>query len=87
MARTDKQELTHAAGIIREWDPAGTVVELEHTFFILNDIDRGSYADQWQLVRDALNENSDLSNAAIRANLSRKNLARQGYWWWNPSEW
>lgn len=87
MARTDKQQLSHAAGIIAEWKPDGTVVELEHTFLILNDISQSGYQDQWDQVRQALNENDDLAGDAIRRNITRKDFSRQGYWWWNPKEW
>ena len=87
MKRTERQELIHAANIIRDWDPAGTVIELERTFFILNDIPGTRYTEEWESIRRALNENESLSNAVIRDNLSRKNLARKGYWWWDPEMW
>lgn len=87
MASSEKQRLMHVASIIRNWDPEGTIIEIEHAFFILDEIPKNKYKNEWEQVREAIREHQTLNTPLIKNQISTPVFSRNGRWWWDPSEW
>jgi len=87
MDGSDKEKLEHITGIIRDWHPAGTDVEILYAFGYLDEIPQDKYPEEWEKFRKAFSTNSDLDDPRLKANIRDMTKAKEGKWWWNPENW
>jgi hypothetical protein len=71
------------------WKPSRSRNTLENDFYqlMLNGPSPDKHAELWQEFRNALARNEHLQDEGLREFLTRKDFAREGYWWFDPAEW
>jgi len=85
---TTRELLTRGIDWVRTWDPDLYPGSLEMLFMQLE-----WYADQneepelWEEFRRALRETPAMQDPDLREFLERKDVAEEGYWWWDPDQW
>lgn len=81
--------LTNAILEAQTWKPDRSRFALENDFYqlMLSGPPTDEYTDLWQDFSTALAENEFLMNDDLRDFLTRKDYAREGYWWFDPMQW
>lgn len=73
----------------KTWKPGRSKYGLENDLFQL--MTKGPSPDEhpelWEELRKALSQNEHLKEKEIREFLTKREYARQGYWWFDPAEW
>ena len=81
--------LNNAIFEAQTWKPGRSRNSLENDFYQLmfNGPSLDDHPELWAEFRKALARNEHLQDAELRDFLTRKNYAREGYWWFDPTEW
>lgn len=87
MAKTELQQLTSHIRTIQNWTNEQSVLALQDVFISLNELDQQINNEKWDELKKALAENKELRDTDVQQFLSRKALAKKGYWYWNPENW
>jgi hypothetical protein len=85
--RTGEEKLLHAAYIIKDWDPNGTIIEIESAFLIADEVPRDQYPEAWQEFRKAINGHEVLNLPFMKEQIGIPKYAEEGRWWWDPNKW
>lgn len=87
MAKTEKQDIEFAIEIINDFRDNDEIMEVEYAMTLLDNVDRTAHPAEMKKVREALRENKALHAPYVTRQLAIPSLARQGYWWYDPSKW
>lgn len=87
MATTEQNRLKAELATIQNWTDEQSVMALQASFFSLLELDREANATEWAAIKTALAENKALKDIDVREFLTRKDLSKQGAWWFNPGNW
>lgn len=81
--------LNNAIFEAQTWKPSRSRNTLENDFYQLmfNGPSMEEHLDLWEDFRKALAQNPHLKDQNLREFLARTDYAREGYWWFDPSEW
>ncbi|MEX0722241.1 MAG: hypothetical protein WD357_00160 [Gracilimonas sp.] len=89
MSSSPLRILKNAIFEAKTWKPGRSRNTLENDFFqlMLKGPSLDEHNDLWDEFRKALSENPHLKEKELLEFLSRKDYAREGYWWFDPTEW
>jgi len=89
MNKSNLRILTNAILEAQTWKPGRSPYALENDFYQLmfSGPELNEYPELWEDFRQALAGNEHLQTKEIRDFLARKDFAREGYWWFDPSLW
>lgn len=81
--------LNNAIFEAQTWKPGRSRNTLENDFYqlMLNGPTLEDHEELWNDFRKALAQNEHLRDKELREFLTRKDFAREGYWWFDPTEW
>lgn len=71
------------------WNPSRSRFTLENDFYqlMLSGPATRDVPELWKDYRRALAENPHLEDPDLRQFLKRPQFAKEGFWWFDPSEW
>jgi len=87
MAATEKTELKAHLTTIQEWTDEQSVHVLQNTFFALIELEAKTNTVLWVHIKKALADSKALKDIDVRDFITRKDLSKKGYWWFNPTNW